>query len=130
MLLNLKEVIPQPDAMKAEAAQSKMADFATSISPSLSFEAKRHYQRHSSSRLSSDHSKKNVTFLNTHKTNPQQCDSERTFSFRCPSLSLLEEDEEGEHNFHHPHHHPVSVAKENITIIGKALLKLPVLAIE
>ena len=108
LLLNLKEVTPQPDAMKGEEAQFKAADIATSISPSLSFEARRHYQRHSSSRPSSGHAKKNLTFLNSsHKCYPQQCDSERTFSFRCPNLSLIEEEE---HNYHHLHNHPVSVA--------------------
>lgn len=111
LLLNLKEVIPQPEALELKDTQFKVADIATDISPSLSFEASRHYQRHTSSQPSSGNDKKNVTFLNA---SPQQCDSERTFSFRCPSLSLVEEDNEEEHNHHHPHNHPVSVANENM----------------
>jgi hypothetical protein len=88
LLLNLKEVVPQADDVLNEMHDvRKESVFPTTISPSLSFEARRYFEEQSRrSQYGSTKYSRRVSFLD-HCTNNKNDDA-RTFSFTTPSLSL------------------------------------------
>ncbi len=98
---SLEEQVPgqvQGDSSCSRSRKTTIATttmFETSISPSLSFEAKRHYetQAHSYSQASRSEgfcrpSSTATTTANNSDFDSQQCDAGNTFSLSCPSLSL------------------------------------------
>ena len=86
LLLNLKDVITRPDETEECVTPAAVTALATTISPSLSFEARRHYEGNATKTKNS----RNVRFFHPERDGSQQCDLERTFSLSCPSLSLQE----------------------------------------
>jgi hypothetical protein len=96
LLMNLKDVVIHQGSVKEETQEKEEnTEYATTISPSLSFEARRHYEAKTSNAKGLIHShremsnkSRNVTFIHPEKLDSQQCDSECTFSLSSPSLSL------------------------------------------
>ena len=83
LLLNFKDAAPRPDA------KERINSLATTISPSFSFEAQRLYEEvsHSPEAVKSKWANRVLSQCNL-PTHFMQCDSDRTFSFSFPSLSL------------------------------------------
>lgn len=95
LLLNLKEVVPQADDVLNELHDvRKESAFAKTISPSLSFEARRHFEEQSRRvQYGSNTHSRSVSFLDHCANN--KYDGARTFSFTTPSLSLHNVTREG-----------------------------------
>ncbi len=108
LLLNFKEATPKANT-KNHTAKENNRSFPAAISPSFSFEAKRYFEEFphcstatATSRTKAARVKNERDLLLKPRVNFQQCDSERTFSFIFPSLSLSDNIQHQHINTHVP----------------------------